>query len=273
MINFKIFYWDTVPNFGDQCSKDIIQILMNKKINFINNRDQSDKFLCTGSILNTESVRNNDIIWGTGTMFPNTVIPQRIFKVLAVRGPLTRDNFIKSKKECPQLYCDPGILLGYLYKINKDEKKHELGIVPHHSFYNTMNDLYKDKYYIIDPRKDPKIVVQEIASCKRIISASLHGIIVAESLNIPTAYLYFKNELSKERNTFKYYDYYLGSNRKEEDIHINYFEDIKDFNINNIQYIKNGKFNIIELLKVFPYHIYNKNIFKEVKEYYGDLIQ
>ncbi|RGY81624.1 hypothetical protein DXA18_05515 [Dorea sp. AM58-8] len=55
-------------------------------------------------------------------------------------------------------------------------------------------------------KDDPLQVVKEIAECRYIISSSLHGLIVADSLGIPNMYLVFGDRLLGDG--YKFEDYY-----------------------------------------------------------------
>jgi hypothetical protein len=61
-------------------------------------------------------------------------------------------------------------------------RHHEIGILPH------WNDKYLAERYgghIIDITSGFYNVLYEIASCKRILTSSLHGVIAADALGIP----------------------------------------------------------------------------------------
>ncbi len=59
---------------------------------------------------------------------------------------------------------------------------------------------------IIDPADEPWQVVQQIASCSRIFSQSLHGLIVADALEVPSVWL--EPSASMKGGSFKFEDYF-----------------------------------------------------------------
>ena len=63
-----------------------------------------------------------------------------------------------------------------------------------------------DNAKFINVKDDPLQVVKEIAECRYIISSSLHGLIVADSLGIPNMYLVFGDRLLGDG--YKFEDYY-----------------------------------------------------------------
>lgn len=56
--------------------------------------------------------------------------------------------------------------------------------------------------------------VDQLCSAERVISSSLHGIILAESYGIP-AVLYLPEEVKGNLTLYKYRDYYYGTGRYE----------------------------------------------------------
>lgn len=158
--------------------------------------------ICIGSIV--KYATDNTLVLGSGLIKrkqkPN---PNAIYKF--VRGPLTRDRVIELGGDCPKVYGDAAFLLPLVWK--ESPKEYDVGIVPHVYNYNEVKLKYP-QYHIIDLTQDPKIVTQEITKCKRIISSSLHGIIVAHAYNIPAAWVKFSAKLVGDN--IKFYDYYAS---------------------------------------------------------------
>jgi hypothetical protein len=82
--------------------------------------------------------------------------------------------------------------------------KYDLGIVPHWSD-TELRKRFNYGFYI-DVSKPPEEVVAKIAKCKRIISSSLHGIVVADAYGIPRQAELFP-DAKKEGGDFKFRDY------------------------------------------------------------------
>ena len=137
-------------------------------------------------------------VWGSGFLqYPPFKHPHimRKFKVLALRGLYTRKILEKFGLMHPDekvAFGDPGLLFAKLFGI-KANPKYDIGIVPH--YYDNRHGWGKRietaflangiKARLINLEKEPVAVVSEIAKCERIISSSLHGLIVADSLEIP----------------------------------------------------------------------------------------
>ncbi len=199
----RLFFWNTRNNFGDQLSKEIIEWVTGRKVKLVDIKEKS-KLVSLGSILH--SVNDNDLVWGTGVhpkYFLNKTYYGKNPLVFAVRGPITRDFLMSDGINCPKIYGDPGIFMPLIYnpKIKKNKK---FGIIPHYS----EKELFNQKE-IIDVEKPWKEVINEILKCEKIVSTSLHGIIIAEAYGIPAIWL----RISKKEGTFKFFDYYLGTGR------------------------------------------------------------
>jgi hypothetical protein len=210
------YYWyeGTNYNFGDCITPYLVYKFCNiRNIKSVNPKHTSDIVLIsTGSIMRL--CNKNTIIWGSGIRDINQNIKKGIIR--GVRGPLTRDRLIDIKCECPTNYGDPGLLLPSLY--NPDiEKKYELGIVPHHSQYERVYELYRfnNTALVIDLRtNDIEYVIDQILSCKNIISSSLHGIVTAHAYNIPVRWIKFSKNGIRGDDT-KFYDHYLSVGIKD----------------------------------------------------------
>jgi pyruvyltransferase len=195
-------YWWPAKNFGDTLSPIILKYFTKQEIKLAG-REEPGKLLAVGSILHL--IKPNDTVWGSGLNRRRLVIAPPGAKFLAVRGPITR-RYIKGN--VPQIYGDPGILLPLIYN-PKIEKKFEYGIVPHYVDKPFIKLRPGDKY--IDIQGDWKKVVDEMLSCKKIVSSSLHGIICAEAYGIPAIWTRYSTKITG--GSMKYNDYFLGSGR------------------------------------------------------------
>jgi len=160
--------------------------------------------LCVGSII--KHTKENTLVLGSG-LIKNKQKPHPAANYKFVRGPYTRQRILDLGGQCPDIYGDAALLLPLLWPEKK--KKYDVGIIPHISNYKEAKEKYTN-YKVIDLRQDPKIVTNEITKCKKIISSSLHGIIVAHAYNIPAAWIKFTNKLVGD--DIKFYDHYKSVN-------------------------------------------------------------
>lgn len=211
----KVFWWSIVhqhkfaqENFGDIITPYIVEKLTGRKpMLFFPNSRFANYFrhtLMTGSIINMSQKKS--VVWGSGVIKRNEQVEGGNF--LAVRGPHTAARLAELGFKAPDIYGDPGILLPLLYH-PKIEKKYKSGVIAHYvdadkvagesgSFADILHiDLLTDT---IEP------VIDKILQCDRIVSTSLHGIIVAHSYGIPALWWKYSDKLSGD--DIKFYDYF-----------------------------------------------------------------
>ncbi|TRX37060.1 polysaccharide pyruvyl transferase family protein [Flavobacterium restrictum] len=206
-------------NFGDALNVPLIEHLSNKKVLFskflpkiIKRKDTT--YAVIGSILQWS--QNNCVIWGAGFISDKKIRVVKPKKIHAVRGPLTRKIFLDNNIECPEIYGDPALLLPFIYD-PVITKKYEIGFIPH--FMNKNSEYVKhfenDKNCtVLDilERVDYQVFVDNMLSCKSIVTSSLHGLIVAHSYNIPVLWVQYSVELVGGK--FKFEDYLHSVNKQ-----------------------------------------------------------
>ncbi len=173
-------------------------------------------------------------IWGTG--FINYSEPEGCFfkrdmRFCAVRGELTRhrvERMTGKRLDIPT--GDPGILTSDVLE-RQPEKRCDIGIIPHLcDLRDPMVEELIEEYgrrisggggyckaetkeraenvpvRFINVKDEPLKVIHEIAECRYILSSSLHGLIVADSLGIPNMHIVFGDRLLGDG--YKFDDYY-----------------------------------------------------------------
>jgi pyruvyltransferase len=226
-------YWCLSPNFGDALTPYLIEKISGKQVVFSPAYSDVTKVLVTGSVLNHEVV--NAVAWGVG--LANRMDSVSIEKLLAVRGYLSLLVCIQNNKLVKNTVIgDPSLLLPNFYKPSK-EKRYKIGILPHYVDLEVV--LFKEnlpKDCIIINVLDPvEKVVAEICSCEKIVSSSLHGLIVSDAYKIPNLWVEFsKGRILGDR--FKYYDYYsttkAGINVAYKEFSEDLFFDDSNFKVN-----------------------------------------
>lgn len=207
-----VYWWSGKgnKNFGDIITPYLVEKISDKKVIWVNKHCFREHYMVTGSIL--PDANKNSIVWGSGIMSKQQKIkkPKRI---CAVRGPLTRKRLLEIGYSCPEIYGDPALLLPLFYKC-KNKKKYELGIIPHHAdYFDVKKNAHGKKLLIINLFDPVEKVIKEICSCKRILSSSLHGIIVSHTYDIPSVWIELSNNVGGDGTKFK--DYFLSVGIKE----------------------------------------------------------
>ena len=207
-------------NLGDSLAMPIINFMLDKKGIKADKEVKGRKHLFTVGSGGLRSFQNTTI-WGSGILCDEFRgrwyekywdADHRHLDIRAVRGPMTRDVFLKLGHQCPEVYGDPGILMPLIYQpdFNFVERgSREYGIIPQYTTENKVRLYYPDEKIISMNSNDYKSVIDKIVSCKKVYSSSLHGIILAEAYGVPA--IFFRSvELKVD---FKYKDYYASTGR------------------------------------------------------------
>lgn len=239
-------------NFGDELSKFIIKRLLNKNKYelVINEKNIKKNIIGIGSYLH--AAKDDYYIYGTGV---RTNPPEegsigiKNLNVCAVRGPitynfLTRDRNIK----CPVIYGDPGLLLKLMYNPKIDNNlNNKIAFVPHKSNYKIyLNDesFDHDKFLLINPRQYWSKVVDQMCSCKCVISSSLHGLIISDTYDRPNLMI---KEFDLSEGELKFKDYFISQKRKF--FYITKLEQFKE----KMLYTEGNKIDLEKLKDAFPF--------------------
>lgn len=93
-----------------------------------------------------------------------------------------------------------------------ETKKYRLGIIPHvvdlhHPVIEDIRKKYADEILIIDLANYKKWtdVIDQICSCERILSSSLHGLITSDAYQVPNCWIELSGKISG--GYFKFHDY------------------------------------------------------------------
>ncbi len=223
MLNKKlILFWshgeETDKNFGDAINPMLFEQITKKKVvnsSKIINLFKKPTYYFIGSILDNLN-KNNAIVCGTGFQNENAKVLKKPSKIIAVRGPLTRENFLKQNVECPEVYCDPALLLPNIYMPANIQKKYKVGIIPHYVDKEKFSELEIISngltHCFIDIEDNWKKIIDNICSCEYILSSSLHGIIVAHAYNVFATRMILSDKIVG--GDFKFDDYALSVSDK-----------------------------------------------------------
>lgn len=202
-----VSWWDNTENFGDLLSPWLIERMTSMPTEFADK--SSPHYLAIGSVIGRAT--DKSIVWGTGsfgTESSKKLAPNA--KYHAVRGPLTRQKLKNAKIECPPIYGDPA-LLAPLYYFPDVRITHEIGVVVRWSESEWKNVSIDNRVKIINLHtSDIESTIREFLSCRRIISSSLHGLIIADAYGIPNAW---RQSETGRGGVFKYYDYFASVNK------------------------------------------------------------
>lgn len=197
----RAYWWRAEVNWGDRLNWTILDKL-NAKPEW--EHPLQAELVLMGSIIEHIPPVWTGTVCGAGKMFEDSRPDLSRAKVLAVRGKLTAEGCRGIPKDVA--LGDPALLAPLWFR--QRPAIHELGIIPHW----TDKELWpRFKYgHLIDPTAHPEQVIQDITSCRRIISSSLHGVIVADAFGIPRRAELFPNAITNaqhEGGAFKFHDH------------------------------------------------------------------
>lgn len=239
-------YWCEAHNLGDTLAPVIVNYVLSLKGVSLDKQVSKRKHLyAVGSVL-TAGIQDCTV-WGSGVL--NTCITNRLknrkLDIRSVRGPFTRVILQDYGYDCPAVYGDPAILMTEIYRPYNIEKKYKYGLIMHKDqVFHYEND--PDILLIDICTKDYKGFIDQLMSVEKVISSSLHGIILAESYGIPAVLLKPKVDI------LKYYDWYYSTNRYTFPI-VNSIEEGIMTEAPSIPQLEEIRKNLIDK---FPYDLY-----------------
>lgn len=191
-------------NLGDYLSVIVVNYLSGGRLH--EEIGETKHLNAIGSILGFGC--DDAVVWGSGIVEPRYPFTQRIkcteLDIRAVRGPKTRKVLCRLGKACPEIYGDPAVLMPDIYYPRDTVAEYDISIIPHISDQTEYVEMNRIDMHTADYKK----VIDQIVKSKKVISSSLHGIILAEVYGTPAVFLN-----SGGSNVFKYEDYYLSTKR------------------------------------------------------------
>ena len=267
-------YYAKVPNMGDALNKDIIEKCFGYKV--VRNTYLTGKVSGIGSGLGNYTYE--DEMWKnilksiSGVLFPEVYIwgtgfvkykdrDSKFYKkntvVCAVRGELSKKRVEKILGHSIDVPTgDAGLLASYLLD-EKPDKQYDVGIIAHYKeqdepIFKELLDRFPNSVFI-DVKDTPINVTYKIAQCKSVISSSLHGLIIADSLRVPNRHIVVTNKLLGDG--YKFDDYYSAYGLKHLYTDMNretissLEEVVKQYQITDDMVEKKKQ----EILEAFPY--------------------
>ena len=200
----NIVYWkkgQNIQNFGDYLSEYFVRYL------FFGPAPIKHRFHLIGSVISEDYIISKlqepvdsapggkTVFWGCGLRNKNN-LPEALREraiILAVRGPLSRDAL-----ELPNTVpaADPALVLPFIYRPTIDESyENKCVCMPHFHDKRTDEELLSASGCdaIIRPNMTPELreiekIIDSLFSAKFVLTASLHGAVVAAAYGKPFSY-------------------------------------------------------------------------------------
>jgi pyruvyltransferase len=200
-------WWRFAPNFGDLLSPWLVAQMTGREV--VKAAEDRPHYVAIGSILGLASPQA--VVWGAGSF--GTEDPSRFAEeatYTAVRGPLSRKRLTKLGIEVPRVFGDPALLVPAYYS-PKVEKTHRYGVLARWSEDRWREAGIGPDVKLIDlGRTDVEGVIDDLLSCRYIVTGSLHGLVMADAYGIPSAWVMTG---TAEGGEFKFFDYFTTVNK------------------------------------------------------------
>ncbi|WIO74466.1 polysaccharide pyruvyl transferase family protein [Porticoccaceae bacterium LTM1] len=202
----KLHWSSSKPNFGDCLSPLLVERLSGRTVKLASPR--SCDLVALGSLLHRfkHNWWNKRVhVWGTGFIEAGDQVAHRHY-YHALRGELSQ-NRINGLEDC--VLGDPG-LLSFMLLDKMPSKQWKLGLITHYEDANSplVKELIERHPHIkrIDIMAPVQQVLNDIARCEVILSSAMHGLIAADSLGVPNAWIELSNRVRGAG--YKFADYY-----------------------------------------------------------------
>lgn len=194
-------------NLGDSLSAVMVSALAGRRVHHLGFNHNGPKLVAVGSI--AHAIHGGEaVIWGSGVSIRGGILAQSVprtrYDVRAIRGPISARHLSDFGIPVPPVYGDPVWLLPSIFH-EQVEKRYELGVIPHiqdiagfgpdarppeDSIRYQIPPEFQDSVRIINTWHDAtwegiQQTLRLILSCKRIVSQSFHGVVIAEAYGIP----------------------------------------------------------------------------------------
>jgi len=200
-------------NFGDLLNKWFIEKLFDVEVEWCSPECQRRKqhLLAIGSIL--DFANSNSVVWGTGLLETGALPKERPTYIAGLRGALSAHALKNAGLLIPDALGDPGLVVSRLYG-KQVQKTYEVGVVPHYvdQKHPAVQDAARHSdTLVINVMRSPELVCSQILSCAAIASSSLHGIMAADSFQVPNVWIKLTDQI--EGGGFKFRDHFTVAQR------------------------------------------------------------
>jgi hypothetical protein len=196
------YWWKQIPNFGDRLSPLLLKEFAGLDTSWA--PIELAEIVSVGSALEHIPPLWDGHVIGTGRLRENSLLHLEKAHVHAVRGPFSARDI-----DGDFALGDPGLLADEL--VDVETRDIELGVLPHWSDTDLENWQWLKKMspIVISPWNDPLEVISLIGRCKRLVTSSLHGVILADAFGIPrrTERARRLTDDNREGGFFKFLDY------------------------------------------------------------------
>jgi pyruvyltransferase len=214
-------YFTRVPNVGDRVTPLVLEAITGRPVRRISDLSRPH-ILSVGSLMAWATPASQ--IWGTGVIDPEGGVGRsRKGAVHALRGPLTHRALRRGGVALADVpFGDPGFLAPALLGVTRSgAPTFPVGLVAH---YLDRHDpglramLTSAGVADLDVSEPPAAFLGRMADCAAVISTSLHGLVFAEALGIPSLWVKAGDRLIG--GDFKFADWFATTARPQARPHL-----------------------------------------------------
>jgi hypothetical protein len=218
----RLYWWkpreEGQINLGDEINRPVVKYASGRRVSRAN-LIHCD-MIAIGSVLNFPF--DQDVfkprkrpmhVWGSGLIEGEKIPREPDLVYTAVCGPLTRCLVPDVPSSLP--LGDPGILVPKIWEPAK-EKRFAWGIIPHRSHINSaylrsVQETTPNAAIVNFSNPDIKRTHLNLSSYERVLSTSLHRLIITASYKIPS--IWMKTRDVHRGKSWKFYDYFASVGR------------------------------------------------------------
>ena len=212
----RLRYFAGLFNWGDDVNPVLYENITGKnpiRMHVLDKTPARHLLMC-GSVLNFAN--EYSVVWGTGFMHRQSTLEgcsmDMTKQIHAVRGPLTAKRLDELGIEVDVPYGDPSMLMKNFAGLADVSQEYEYGVVPHYIDKLRIKG-WPDDILNINVADDTFTMIDQVRKCKKIISSSLHGLIVADTYGIPALWVKLGDKLVGD--DMKFHDYFASIGRAD----------------------------------------------------------
>jgi hypothetical protein len=217
--SLRIAYFVRIPNVGDRINPAIVSWLTSAATRFVPFSHDRPHLVCAGSIMS--GTTSSSLVWGTGVMHPRYGLGRPVAgNIFAVRGRLSEAELRRSgliNRSLP--LGDPGLLAPRVFGVAAATRpQYLLGLVPHYvdRWHPAVRRLLQQPGVCdLDVRQSPRDFLVAMANCAAVASSSLHGLVFAEALGLPSLWCSATNEVAGDG--FKFHDWFSTTRHPQDE--------------------------------------------------------
>ncbi len=217
----RVAYFLRIPNVGDTINPSLVTAITGRGVAHAAGENEPH-LLAVGSVMASATAWSH--VWGTGVMHPDlgagSVCPGNVY---ALRGRLTYSAMKRSGIAIGDVPLgDPAYLAPRLLGIERAmAPKFRAGLVCHYvdRSHPVLRRMMRESGVAdLNVHESPDVFLARMAECETVLSTSLHGLVLAEALGIPSVWIEAGDEVAG--GGFKFRDWFSTTRQAKASCHV-----------------------------------------------------